>query len=189
MVVSKHQHHSHYRRYLWTIGTPGDTVNCTVGHGRMDLVPMEVPVPCVVDAITVAIKGAGAGSLKAAIYANGPSNTNPYSGVLKAETGAVSHNNPGTWRPDVLSVDPVFLEPGLYWVGVMSSESTTILDGMANHWTNGWHTALRRRYFYTADYSADNMEDPCPWVSNAGTSNQIYGVNISYCGEYPVEGS
>jgi hypothetical protein len=94
--------------------------------GRVFLTPVQVPFKCIVDAVMYEVGGTRAGSVRIGLY-KVVSGYKPDGGPLVVQSGSEPQHSAYTWR--FIRIPQTVLEPGLYYLGIMGSNTTGTFGG------------------------------------------------------------
>jgi hypothetical protein len=149
-----------YMRYLTSPWGFAD-VSLAMATAIVYLSPIEVPYTMTVDRICAPWYTPVAGNVKATIYRD--AGDTPQGGAVVVSAGSVAKT--GTYRKQEILIADTQLLPGLYWIGLVSDEATTMPtcfgpSQLGSGAVNG--------HSYDLVAYANAFTDPCPAVAAAG---------------------
>lgn len=143
----------------------------TLTADRVQLLPIEIPFRVTVNAIVIVWESPVVGNVRAGIYRDGSPALQPAGGSLIVQSGSVAKT--GTWRKQEITIADTPLNPGLYWIAVLTDESTTDIWRVNADFTSD--VGLISPYRYTLAYGP--LTNPCPAVVvDAITPNYLLKV-------------
>ena len=164
-----------YMKYLKSLFDMRADATLTHVANRVYLTPIEVPVRLTVDRICVSKLGVAAGNYRAGIYKD--NGNTPTGGALVVESDSIAKG--GAWASIELTIAATQLEPGLYWIAILSDEATTQV--LATYNSEGVGLSVENRYYDIGAYGA--LTNPCPatlLAPNGNCPNSMLRVSSIY---------
>jgi hypothetical protein len=146
-----------YARVLPTVYFNEGISTITMVNKRVYIVPIQIPYMVIIDRLAYTLDTVSAGNVRMGLYRD--NGDTPVGGALVVESGSVA--KAGTGRKQEVTIPNTQLTPGLYWLAVLSDESTTIIYRCDGAYGTGG--TLLACYYDIGAYGA--LTNPCPAIT------------------------